>query len=249
MLEKINELLGKEPNWPMLFSNILSFLQSGSISSVSDAFSAASAVVGEVVGTMSTAVIAFVFACYILGQKEKLKAQTSKLIYAFLPDRAADWLSKVYLISARTFSGFITGQCLEACILFLLYFVVLTVGGFPYAALIAVIVAFMSFIPFFGNYLSLILGALLILTVSQVRAVVFIVMVLVIQQIDGNLIYPRVVGNSIGLPGIWVLLAISVGGSLFGILGMLVFIPLTSVIYTLLRETVYKRLERKKISQ
>ena len=106
----------------------------------------------------------------------------------------------------------------------------------------------MSFVPFFGNYLSLILGALLILTVSQVRAIVYIVMALIIQQVDGNLIYPRVVGNSIGLPGIWVLLAISVGGSLFGILGMLFFIPLTSVLYTLLREAVYKRLERKKMS-
>ena len=132
--------------------------------------------------------------------------------------------------------------------MFLLYFVVLTIGGFPYAALIAVIVAFMSFVPFFGNYLSLILGALLILTVSQVRAIVYIVMALIIQQVDGNLIYPRVVGNSIGLPGIWVLLAISVGGSLFGILGRLFFIPLTSVLYTLLREAVYKRLERKKMS-
>lgn len=248
MLEKINEFLGKGPDWSLLFSNILSILRFGSVESVQEALSAASAMAGELLGFFSTAVISFVFACYILGQKEKLKSQTARFVRAFLPEKPADWLCRVYHLSARTFSGFITGQCLEACILFLLYFTVLTVGGFPYAALIAVIVAFMSFIPFFGNYLSLILGALLILTVSQIRAVVFIVMVLILQQVDGNLIYPRVVGNSIGLPGIWVLLAISVGGSLFGVLGMLFFIPLTSVIYTLVREATYKRLERKKLS-
>ena len=249
ILAKINEFFGKEPNWTDLFSNIFSFLRSGNIGGIEEMFSAASAVVGEVVGTVSTAVIAFVFACYILGQKEKLKGQTAKVVRAFLPEKGVAWLEKVYYLCARTFSGFITGQCLEACILFVMYFIILTVGGFPYAALIAVIIAFMSFVPFFGNYISCIIGALLILTVSQIRAVVFIVIFLVTQQIDGNLIYPRVVGNSIGLPGIWVLLAISVGGSLFGILGMLVFIPLTSVIYTLLREAVYKRLERKRSTQ
>ena len=248
MLEKVNNVLSQEPNWPLIFSNILEFLRSGNIGGAADMFSAATAMVSQVLGTVSTAIIAFVFACYILAQKEKLKSQASRVMHAFLPERPAEWLSQVYHLSAHTFSGFITGQCLEACILFLLYFVVLTIGGFPYAALIAVIVAFMSFVPFFGNYLSLILGALLILTVSQVRAIVYIVMALIIQQVDGNLIYPRVVGNSIGLPGIWVLLAISVGGSLFGILGMLFFIPLTSVLYTLLREAVYKRLERKKMS-
>lgn len=247
ILEKVDTIFGKEPNWPMLFSNVITFLKSGSIGGLDEMFSTASAMVGELITSVSTFVIAFVFACYILGQKEKLRGQTARVIRAFLPKPGADWLAKLYHLCSRTFSSFITGQCLEACILFIIYFAVLAIGGFPYAVLIAVIVAFMSFIPIFGCYLSCIIGALLILTVSSFQAIVFVILFIIIQQIEGNMIYPRVVGGSIGLPGIWVLLAVSVGGSLFGIVGMLAFIPLTSVVYTLVREEVHKRMERKQM--
>ena len=245
ILEKVDSILGKEPNWPLLVSNVISFLKSGTVGGLDEAFSAATTMVGELISSLSTFVIAFVFCCYILGQKEKLRRQTGKLVRAFVPRCGAKWLEKLYYLCSRTFSGFITGQCMEACILFLLYFTVLTIGRFPYAILIAVIVAFMSFIPILGAYLACIIGALLILTVSPFQAVVFAILYIVIQQIEGNMIYPRVVGGSIGLPGIWVLLAVSVGGSLFGIVGMLAFIPLTSVVYSLVREAVNKRMERK----
>lgn len=245
-VEKVGEYLGTSPNWALLASNVIAFLKSGSIGEgTNEIFSTASAVLETVISWVPTTIISVVFACYLLSQKEKLKKQASRLLRAFLPDKGAEWLIRVYLLSARIFSRFITGQCLEACILFLLYFAALGIGGFPYAVLIAVMVAFMSFIPFIGCYLSCAIGALLILTVSPFQALVFVIVFAVIQQIEGNLIYPHVVGGSVGLPGIWVLVAVSVGGTLFGIMGMLVFIPLTSVIYSLLREEVHRRIKGK----
>ena len=241
-VEKVEEYLGTSPNWALLVSNGIAFLKSGSIGGgVNEIFSTASAVLETLISWVPTLLISMVFACYLLGQKEKLKGQTSRLVRAFLPERWAEGLIRIYLLCAKTFARFITGQCLEACILFLLYFVTMAIGGFPYAVLIAVMVAFMSFIPFIGCYLSCAIGALLILTISPYQALAFVILFVILQQIEGNLIYPRVVGSSVGLPGIWVLLAVSVGGSLFGIVGMLVFIPLTSVVYSLLREEMHRR--------
>ena len=134
-----------------------------------------------------------------------------------------------------------TGQCLEACILGTIFFVILSIGRFPYAPLIAVFIGFTALIPIFGAFIGCIVGAFLILTENPLRALIFIIIFLVVQQIEGNLIYPRVVGGSIGLPGIWTLVAVTVGGSLFGIIGMLVFIPLSSVFYKLLRREVNRR--------
>lgn len=240
--EKVEEYLGTSPNWALLVSNGIAFLKSGSIGGgVNEIFSTASAVLETLISWVPTLLISMVFACYLLGQKEKLKGQTSRLVRAFLPERWAEGLIRLYLLCAKTFARFITGQCLEACILFLLYFVTMAIGGFSYAVLIAVMVAFMSFIPFIGCYLSCAIGALLILTISPYQALAFVILFVILQQIEGNLIYPRVVGSSVGLPGIWVLLAVSVGGSLFGIVGMLVFIPLTSVVYSLLREEMHRR--------
>ena len=207
---------------------------------------AATGFLSGIFSSVSTFMIAFVFSCYILGRKEKLYSQASRTVHAFLPDRAAWGVSKVLHLCQVKFGGFITGQCMEACILFVIYWVPMALGGFPYAPLIAVIVSLLSFIPIFGCYLSCAIGAVLILTVDPLKALIFVILFAVIQQIEGNLIYPRVVGGSIDLPGIWVLLAVSVGGSLFGIIGMLVFIPLASVVYSLMRDEVNKRTERKK---
>ena len=246
VLEPVNEFLGQEMDWGALFQEIMNFLKSGSAADWQGAVSAATGFLSGIFSSVSTFMIAFVFACYILGRKEKLYSQASRTVHAFLPDRAAGRVSKVLHLCEIKFGGFLTGQCMEACILFIIYWLPLAIGGFPYAPLIAVIISLLSFIPIFGCYLSCAIGAVLILTVDPLKALIFIILFAVIQQIEGNLIYPRVVGGSIDLPGMWVLLAVSVGGSLFGIIGMLVFIPLASVVYSLVRDEVNKRTERKK---
>lgn len=246
MQETVNQVLGQELDWSAILREVVNFLKSGSAADWQGAVSVATGFLENIFSSLSTFVIAFVFACYMLGRKEKLYSQASRTIHAFLPERGAAWVSKVLHLCQDKFGGFITGQCMEACILVVIYWVPLSIGGFPYAPLISVIIALLSFIPIFGCYVSCVIGALLVLTVDPFQALIFVVVFVVIQQIESNLIYPRVVGGSVDLPGIWVLLAVSVGGSLFGIVGMLVFIPLASVLYSLLRDEVNKRMERKK---
>lgn len=157
-----------------------------------------------------------------------------------------DYILHVCSLSHRTFSSFITGQCMEAVILGAMFFVAMNLLRFPYALLVGVLVAFTALIPIFGAFIGCVVGAFLILMVNPAQALGFIVLFQVLQQIEGNLIYPRVVGNSVGLPAIWVLVAVTVGGNLMGILGMLIFIPIVSVLYALLREWMYGRLEEKR---
>lgn len=205
--------------------------------------------VGSVVGGVVTGFLGFVFSLYILMQKETLCRQTRRLTYAFLPERQADRLVRVASLSNRTFSSFLSGQCAEAFILGAMFFLAMTVLRFPYALLVGVLVGFTAIIPIFGAFIGCGVGAFLILMVDPMQAVWFILLFLVLQQIEGNLIYPKVVGSSVGLPSIWVLLAVTIGGSAMGIVGMLVFIPLCSVVYTLLRESVGNRLARRKIDK
>ncbi|MBQ5589571.1 MAG: AI-2E family transporter, partial [Anaerotignum sp.] len=189
----------------------------------------------------------FVFACYILLQQPFLKRQMTKLFYAYLKKEHADEAVRICGLTYRIFSNFLTGQCLEAVILGTMFFIAMTVFRFPFAVLVGVLIAFTALIPIFGAFIGCGVGAFLILTVDPKQALFFIIMFLIIQQLEGNLIYPKVVGGSIGLPAIWVLAAVSLGGSLFGVVGMLVFIPLVSVFYTLLKENVNKRLAEKQI--
>ena len=142
----------------------------------------------------------------------------------------------------KSFTSFFTGQCLEAVILGLMFLIVMTILGMPYALLVSVLIAFTALIPIFGAFIGCVVGALLIFMVDPVKAFIFIIMFLVLQQIEGNFIYPHVVGNSVGLPSIWVLVAVTVGANLMGVVGMLIFIPLTSVVYTMLRGIVNRRL-------
>lgn len=247
VLEMVKPYLTMTPDWNGLFEYVSGFFTTGLSALVGDTFSAATQMAGAIVSSVSTFVIGFIFACYILLQKEKLGIQCRKVMKAFIPGRKVQGIDTVASLAYKTFSSFITGQCLEACILGIIVFVVLTVGGFPYALLIAVMVAFLALIPIFGSVISCVLGAFLIVTESPMRALAFIIIFLVIQQIEGNLIYPKVVGSSIGLPPIWVLVAVTLGGSLMGIAGMLLFIPLTSVIYSLFRKVVNDRIERMEV--
>lgn len=196
---------------------------------------------------ISKAIIAIVFAIYIIAQKEVLKRQFNKLMSAYLKPRDVNRINKYASMANNTFSNFVTGQCLEALIFGSLCFLGMVVLRLPYATTIAVLLGFTALIPVFGAFIGTILGAFLILMISPVKAIIFVIFILVLQQIEGNLIYPKVVGKSVGLPGIWVLLSVTVGASIGGILGMLIATPLCSLIYILLRQAVNDRINSHKI--
>lgn len=203
-------------------------------------------VVSGTFGALVNLFMGLIFAIYILAQKEKLIRQSKQVMEAFLPQKAADKILKVCHLTNETFQRFITGQCLEAVILGSIFFVTMTVLRLPYALPISVLIMLTSLIPIFGAFIGCLVGAFLMLVVSPFKALVFIVMFLVIQQIEGNLIYPHVVGGSLGLPSIWVFVAVLIGGKLFGVVGMLVFIPLCSVMYVLFRDEVKRRIITKR---
>lgn len=209
--------------------------------------SSGSGLIGGVVSGVSTFVIGLIFSFYILLQKEKLSRQARQVFYAILPERWADRLLEVLRLAERTFSSFLSGQCLEACILGTLFVVAMTLFQIPYALLVGVLIALTALIPIVGAFIGCAVGALLIAIDDPWKALWFIVLFLVLQQVEGNLIYPHVVGSSVGLPSIWVLFAVTLGGSLMGILGMLVFIPVCSVLYALFRGYVKDRLVQKAV--
>ena len=203
--------------------------------------------VGSLVSGFATFFIAFSFACYILFQKEKLHVQIINIFFALFPKKKATMFLDICSLTYRTFANFLTGQCVEAVILGSMFVITLSILKMPYALLIGVLIAFTALIPVFGAFIGCVMGCFLIFMVSPKQAILFIVVFLVLQQIEGNLIYPHVVGGSVGLPSIWVLAAVTIGGNLMGIVGMLVFIPLVSVLYTIFREFVYSRLKKQHI--
>lgn len=233
-----------EFNWEEMLKSGVDFFRNGAGSVLNSTFAA----VGSIVSGMTTFFIAFVFACYILLQKEKLNVQVRKVAYAFLKKENVEKFIHVCSLTYRTFSNFLTGQCVEAVILGTMFFITMSIFRLPYALLIGVLIAFTALIPIFGAFIGCVIGAFLILMVNPMQALGFVVLFLVLQQIEGNLIYPHVVGGSVGLPSIWVLAAVSIGGSLMGIVGMLIFIPVVSVLYTLFRGYVYSRLNKKDIT-
>lgn len=241
--ELVAQIQGLEFNWDKILGNVVDFLKNGAGTVLGTTVEAAKSIVSGV----STFFIAFVFSCYILLQKEKLSVQVRKLMYAFLPKDWTDIFVALGSVSYKTFSSFLTGQCMEAVILGCMFFVVMTIIKLPYALLIAVLIAFTALIPIFGAFIGCGVGALLIFMVEPMQTLIFVIVFLVLQQIEGNFIYPHVVGNSVGLPSIWVLAAVSVGASLMGVVGMLIFIPIVSVIYTILRGIVNRRLKEKNI--
>ena len=227
-------------NLDQLLNRAMVFVQTGAGDVLNSTFTA----IGSIVSGLTTFVIAFVFSCYVLLQKEKLKVQVEKVMYAFMPEKRVGWCLEVCTLTAKSFSSFLTGQCVEALILGFMFFIVMTVINMPYALLVAVLIAFTALIPIFGAFIGCVIGAFLILMVDPLKALIFVIVFLVLQQIEGNLIYPKVVGASVGLPSIWVLAAVTIGGNVMGIVGMLIFIPIVSVVYTLFRTSVYKRLKK-----
>lgn len=193
-------------------------------------------------------VLALAFSLYLLAQKETLTGQAKKVVRALFSEKWAHWITDVARMTNRTFSNFVTGQLTEAVILGTLCFLGMLIFRLPYAGVISVLVGFTALIPIFGAFIGVGIGAFLILLVSPIKALWFILFFVILQQLEGNLIYPRVVGKSVGLPGIWVLAAVTVGGNAFGLAGMLLAVPLCSVLYTLARQGINARLARKGLS-
>ena len=231
-------------DWTSLLQRAGGFVGDSMSTIVDSTFSAIGSVTGAIVNT----VISVVFAVYCLSRKEILARQCRRLMYSLLPERFTDEVIRIMRLTNSTFSNFISGQCLEACILGCLFAVAMLILKMPYIPLVSVVIAVTALVPVVGAFVGCVLGAFFILVDNPLQAATFVIMFLILQQLENNLIYPRVVGTSIGLPGMWVLVAVTIGGEIMGVGGMLVMIPLVSVLYTLLREFTDKRLVERGIS-
>lgn len=232
-------------NWADLAQKAISMVGNSVSTIVDSTFSA----IGSITSAIMDTFIAIVFAIYCLFQKELLARQGRKLLYAFLPEKFSDGAVRVLRLTNATFSNFLSGQCVEVCILGCLFAASMAIFRMPYIPLVSVLVAVTAFIPVVGAWVGCIFGAFFILVANPLQAVWFVIMFVVLQQIENNLIYPRVVGTSIGLSGMWVLVAVAVGGELMGVAGMFLMIPVASVIYTLLREITASKLAVKEIAE
>ena len=233
------------PDLNKLASSIIALVQKYAGTAAASVVSGISAIFGSV----TDVIVSCVFAVYVLLQKETLSRQCKKLVYAFLPRTFCDETLSVARLTHRTFFSYVTIQCTEAVILGALCFVGMLIFRFPYALVISIIMTFCALIPIYGAIFSCVIGALLVLIENPMQAIGFVVFILVLQQIETNLIYPRVVSTSINLPPMWVLLAVTVGGGLFGIPGMLVAVPITSICYTLLGQKTHRRLAARGIRE
>lgn len=254
LTEKLDKLIQKYPevetmvkdveiNWQEVLSVIGNTLKDGAGIFISSGVG----LVSSVVSGVTSFVIGLVFAIYILLQKEKLSNQIKQVLYSFLSKKMTERIVRLGNIANQTFASFISGQCLEACILGVMFIITMTILDLPYALMMGVLIAITALIPIVGAFIGCFIGAILILIDSPVQALIFVIMFLVLQQIEGNLIYPHVVGNSVGLPSIWVLMAVTVGGNLMGVVGMIIFIPICSILYALFRDIVKRRLQERKI--
>ena len=235
--EKITQLQENKIDWDGIFQKSVDFLSNGVGSSV---LVSTVSIAGNIIGGIVNALIAVVFSIYILSSKETLARQFKKLFLLVIKRDKTEKVLKILRLLSGCFSRFIIGQFTEAVILGCMFFVVLSIGRFPYALIISLLIGVMALVPIVGAFVGCFVGAFLILMENPLQAVWFVIIFLIIQQIEGNLIYPKVVGNSVGLPSIWVLVAVTVGGSMFGVVGMLAFIPIWSAVYTLLRENAAK---------
>ena len=230
-----------ETNWDSLLSKSLSFLKDGLSALLSSTLVAANSLISSI----TSFVVALIFAIYVLGDKERLERQFRSLLKAYTSQEAEEYVLHVFSVLHRSFSSFISGQCLEAVILGSIFILVLSILRFPYSVMIGVVVMFSALLPIVGAFIACFFGAFIILLSSPVKALYFVVIFLIIQQLENNLIYPRVVGSSVGLPALWVFFAVTLGGALFGVLGMLFFIPVFSAVFVLLKEDVGRRIRWK----
>jgi len=232
--KQILNIFNNNASFNDILMNLLNNIVNGSIGFISN-----------FVSSLITIFTSIVFAIYMLAQKESLIKGIKRIVKAYLPQKIHGKVMDVAELSNQTFTKFISGQCLEALILGCIFFIILTLFQFPYALLISVITTITALIPIFGALIAMVIGAILIATINPLQALLFVGIYLIIQQIEGNLIYPRVVGKSVGLSPIWTLLAVTVGGSLFGIVGMLIGLPLASILYAIFKKDLSSRLKEK----
>lgn len=230
-------------DWNKISGQMIEFLQNWATGLLNSTVS----IISNAVQVVASFALGFVFALNALLKKETLSFQVKKLLFAFLPVKVVKYMIRVGRLSNNAFSSFLSGQCMEAVILGCLIFASMKVFSIPYAVLIAVFIGITSLIPIVGGFIGCWVGVLLILMVNWQQAILFIIVFVVVQQIEGNLIYPHVVGNSVGLPAIWVLVAVTIGGNVAGVVGMIFSIPLCSVLYQLLTEVVNKQLKKKNL--
>ena len=233
---RVEEVFKDTTNVNNIMVTVLNYVINGSLSFVTSLITS--------VFTLFTAVV---FAVYALSQKEYLSRGIKKIMYAYMKKEHVEKIMEIATLSNKTFSKFISGQCVEAIILGTIFFFTLTVLRFPYALIISVLTAVTALIPMFGAMIAMLIGALLISVTSIWQAILFIVVFQIIQQIENNFIYPKVVGKSVGLASMWTLMAVILGGSLLGITGMIIGLPLASILYAILRNETNEKLETKKI--
>lgn len=205
-------------------------------------------ITGSIVTGIVNLIIAIAFSFYLLSQKEKLGSASKKAMIAFFREDKVNKLLGIIKLSDQTFTNFVTGQLIEAVIIGALCFIGMLIFRMPYAAVISVLVGTTALIPVFGAFIGTAIGAFLIIFVSPMKALWFVIFIVILQQLEGNLIYPKVVGKSVGLPGIWVLTAVTIGGNLLGVAGILISVPLCAVLYTLIKQTVNNKLKLKQIN-
>lgn len=246
----LNSIFEKYPNvkdqinsidWDNITNNAVNFLKNSSETLLTNSVSFVSSFISSIVSFG----IGVVFSIYILAQKESLSNQVNKVMKAYLPNKVNKKINYILSISNNTFSKFISVQCLEAAILGLLLFIALSIFRLPYALAISSLTAVTALIPVFGALIACAFGIILIGVTNPIQAIWFFIVFQFVQQIEGNLIYPRVVGKSVGLPPLWVMLAVTVGGSAFGLVGMLISVPVSSIIYSLFKEKVNEKLKEK----
>ena len=238
--KKVNSF---EFSWKSLEPALLGFWQVNS----SEILNSVISVTSSIAGTVTDIVIAVIFAVYILFNKEKLTKQFNKVIKAYGKPESNKRLISYIKIANKTFSSFIIGQCTDAVILGCLCFAGMVILRFPYAGVTAAVVGLTALIPIVGAFIGAFIGAFLIFTISPIKAVMFIIFLIILQQCEQAFIYPKIVGKSTGLPGMWVLAGITVGGGLFGIVGMLIGVPITATFYKILQQSVNARIKEKKI--
>ena len=227
-------------DWDKTLQTMQTFLKNQG----SDIFNTAVGTVSSVVSGIYDFFIAAVFAVYILFNKEKLKEQTARLVKAWIPDNIADFTIHACRLLGKNFKNFVTGQSLEAVILGVLCIIGMLILKIPYAPMVGALVGVTAIIPVVGGFIGAFVGAFMILTVSPVKAVIFLIFILVLQQLEGNLIYPKVMGTSVNLPSMWILAAVTIGGGIAGAGGMLLAVPVASTLYVLVREATEKREEK-----
>ena len=235
--------LGKvllEIDWDEVLSTLQRWLKEQGGTIVNAAFDK----VGSLVGSVFNFFIAFVFSIYVLFSKEVLKKQAGRLVRAWLPRDFGEWFIHASTVASCNFRNFVSGQSLEAVILGVLCMVGMLILRIPYAPMVGALVGVTALIPVVGGFIGAGVGAFMILTENPLKAVIFVVFLVILQQLEGNLIYPRVMGSRVNLPGMWVLAAVTIGGGIAGPIGMLLSVPVASTAYVLLKEATIKREER-----